>query len=173
MTLALGVYHYGLSYHLATEKLRADPTPDRRFPDAPIEFLAVHAVELYLKAMLMAEGDNEDELRDRYGHNLLKMAYQVASKSDGIGPDVISAVNFLWMNRRNIESRYLRAGAHKVLPSSHLCGLLRSLCITTHNRMFEIGAKPRPLPEFNELFGYLASRPQSPENSDDSGAGTN
>jgi hypothetical protein len=29
------------------------------------------------------------------------------------------------------------------------------------------------LPEFNELFGYLASRPQSPENSDDSGAGTN
>ena len=75
-TTSLGLVNYGESYLCAAEILLPytdQSKEDRLAFDDPVIFLALHAVELFLKGFLRAHGCTVDRLRKRFGHDLSKL----------------------------------------------------------------------------------------------------
>jgi hypothetical protein len=77
-TTALGLFNYARSYrvsadHLLLAKLKVP------HPHAPLTLLYYHAVELYLKAYLRAQGDTVAQLKS-VGHNVSKLSAEVQSR---------------------------------------------------------------------------------------------
>ncbi len=77
-TTALGLFNYAHSYWssaVALEQAKLGTT----HPDAPINYLYFHAMELYLKSYLRSQGLSVAELR-KIGHRIEKLAETAEAK---------------------------------------------------------------------------------------------
>jgi HEPN domain-containing protein len=68
----IGLYNCAVSYHAAARAL-AESEVRSWMPDMPVASLYFHAVELYLKALLLFKGISAKELKS-IGHNLKRLA---------------------------------------------------------------------------------------------------
>ena len=66
------MFNFGHSFYEAGRKLQSvDSQRNSTHPDSPVEFLYWHAIELFLKAFLLADGISVEALRRQpYGHNV-------------------------------------------------------------------------------------------------------
>jgi hypothetical protein len=66
-----GYHNFAASYHVAAD-LIAEQGLRATHPEAPASFLYYHAIELYIKSVLLLHGTPADELKD-VGHNFRKL----------------------------------------------------------------------------------------------------
>jgi hypothetical protein len=107
-TSAIGLFHYAESYRHAADRLHGSKAKSLAF-DAPIRFLYYHSVELYLKSCLRASGLSVDEIRNRYGHNFVKLknaADRLGVELDDEDGDVIRLVD----GTNYWKARYIETG---------------------------------------------------------------
>jgi hypothetical protein len=106
-TTGFGLFNFAHSYWrsaavLQTFKVKAT------HPHDPIWFLYCHAVELFLKAFLRAHGASVKELRNKYGHNIFRLA-EAAEKAGLHFDDEDREVTTL-MDQMGTTLRYIRKG---------------------------------------------------------------
>src|ERR1700741_5247012 len=107
-TTALGLYNFAESYRDAADRVRSSRAKRLLF-DAPIRFLYSHAIELYLKSCLRADGLTVQEIKDRYGHRFKELRKACARRVvelDDEDVDVISLIN----GSNYWRSRYIETG---------------------------------------------------------------
>lgn len=110
-TTPIGLFHYGDSYWMAAKALRASKVPTTH-PDAPIQFLHYHAVELYLKAWLRLHGATLKELK-MLSHDATRLAKRAAALGllfDDEDWEVIG----LMAGDVVMRSRYIKTGYFKI-----------------------------------------------------------
>lgn len=112
---AVAFFNYAHSYAQSAVTLEDYPT-DATHDDAPIYFLYFHATELYLKSYLVVHGWSLTDLRDKFGHKVVKLVGQ--AKTDGLVTIQEDEDVFLMMDQTDnvISSRYIRVGHHRRLP---------------------------------------------------------
>ena len=76
----VGLFHYAASYRAAADALGAVKF-SATHPDAPVSFLYVHALELYIKAYLRCAGQTADHVA-RYRHNLRRLRRHFEARAD-------------------------------------------------------------------------------------------
>jgi len=110
-TNAVGLYHYARSYRAAAEAL-SKQSLESTHPDAPVEFLFLHAIELYLKSYLRLAGLSVSQI---VSHNLPDLARRF-ELFGGFLMDEDKAVlaSVSWGNF--IEVRYIRTGFFSKAP---------------------------------------------------------
>lgn len=148
-TTPIGLFHYGDSYLMAAKALRTRKVRTTH-PDAPIQFLHYHAVELYLKAWLRLHGATLKELRT-LGHG----ATRLAKRAEALGlhfDDEDHEVISLMAGDVVIRSRYLKTGYFKIPHPDALdrtCkSFRRSIYEEMKKRKMSVRAKVvRPKPE--------------------------
>jgi len=160
--LEIGFFNYAHSYCIsgrALQKSRVEAT----HPDAVIRYLYYHAIELYLKAFLLSQGLNEENLRKKeFGHKIEKLAKE--AKNNGLNlSDTDQEIFEKIGNTDNIiSSRYIRLGAHELIAIEALYGI----CFHLHGEILEfayssVSGKRRPIletPNFEELKRLDISR---------------
>lgn len=90
-------------------------------------FLYFHAIELYLKAFLLAQGVTLGELKGKYVHSIRKLAEKAEEHRLDIMAQYKGAIELIDKTDNVISSRYLRVGAHTRLPFSVFDNFCRSL----------------------------------------------
>ncbi|WP_119418072.1 hypothetical protein [Desertibaculum subflavum] len=142
-TTAFGLFNFAHSYWQSAVALKkADVSATHS--DEPVTFLYCHAVELYLKAFLRAAGLSVKELRDKYGHNVVKLAD--AAREDGLEfQDEDSAVIELIAQMGPVTLRYLRTGYFRRPALEALNRTCRSFHESVARLLVEQGHKIRPL----------------------------
>lgn len=138
-TTEMGLFNFAHSYWRSAVALQ-EAHVKATHPDDPICFLYMHAVELYLKAFLRAQGVSVQDLRDKYGHRLRRLAE--AARSDGLQFDdedteVVGLIDDLDVT----TVRYIRTGAFK-RPALEA---LRRTCKSLHDSL-EAVLRERGLP---------------------------
>lgn len=124
-TTAVGLYHYGLSYIACADMLKASE-PAGMIHNAPIRFLYWHALELLMKAFLMADGLSVGDLRKR-GHDQKRLHKECIER--GLSLDKYPEAFFAFTDDNEpIEARYIVTGTRR-LPSldamSDVCGEIK------------------------------------------------
>jgi hypothetical protein len=110
-TTEVGLYHYARSYRAAADYL--DPGPSKvasTHPDAPRDFLYIHAIELYLKAFLRLNGSGVKFLKSQ-SHDIPSLGNLAAKKGLIFDTDTHRVITLL--SRDNVFGvRYIRTGAY-------------------------------------------------------------
>ena len=143
-------FHYAYAYWRAALDLqqaysRAAQDPQQRklragHKDAPLYFLYYHAVELYLKAFLLAHGFHPYELRTKYGHDVGKLSRTAAQLGLSFSP--ADAETFRFMSATALGHRYLVTGPSQRLREPALDEICRTLHVSVGN---ELRAKDYPV----------------------------
>ncbi len=82
-TTCIGLFNYAESYFRSARALDANK-PKVTHPDAPVNFLFYHAIELYLKAYLRLKGLTPRELASRkYGHSVAALSKRASELIHG------------------------------------------------------------------------------------------
>lgn len=130
-TTPIGLFNYAHSFWGAGRALLLSDWREREtHPDSPAEFLYWHAIELFLKSFLLADGMTLKELRGRdYGHDLtaltstaLKRGLQLTSKDQEV-------ISFMPTTADMIDLRYLKAGYRQVPEFFEI----EATCISLYN----------------------------------------
>ena len=79
-------------------------------PNAPICFLYYHAIELFLKAYLRAEGRSVRDLRTQYGHNAVKLRDEAKRHGLLFDDEDVAVMSYMSETDVVIETRFLRTG---------------------------------------------------------------
>lgn len=113
-TTALGLFNTARSYlesgvHLHAARLKVS------HPQAPINFLLCHAIELYFKAFLRAEHHSLGDLR-RLGHNIAKLAEVAKHERLELGEQAYETFSHVTDADVAMESRYIVTG-FKTVPA--------------------------------------------------------
>ena len=135
----LGIFNYAESYLAAANALgRAELSTTH--PDAPIQFLTNHAIELYLKAYLHAKGISEIDLsRNPFGHQLLNLIWE--AKKRGLCPkeETYSVVRVLDQMNTQMNSRYLKPRVYRPIREEALDRAVRDLRLTVGKSLKRMG----------------------------------
>jgi hypothetical protein len=112
---AIGTFNFADSYRQAGSALRtlewADSVSHAR---SPVEFLYWHAIELFLKAFLLACGMSETELRGRkYGHNLSNLVNEATNRGLALEADDSEVLSLMPTADDMIDLRYIKVGLRK------------------------------------------------------------
>ncbi len=109
---AIGMFNYGHSFFEAGQALLKTNTPRHStHPDGPVEFLHWHAIELFLKAFLLADGMSGEVLRKQpYGHDIQALSQEAITR--GLVPTDrdVAVMSFMPDGTAMIETRYLTTG---------------------------------------------------------------
>ena len=109
---AIGMFNYGHSFYEAGQKLLTTNTPQKStHPHGPVEFLHWHAIELFLKAFLLADGVSGEVLRKQpYGHDIQTLSREAIKR--GLLPTErdVAVLSFMPDAGAMIETRYLTTG---------------------------------------------------------------
>ena len=116
-TTPIGLYCFGVSY-LDTARAAQLARPTIRFND-PIEFLCAHGLELIFKAEV-SRNLTIDDVRKRYGHDLLKLRKALGSdflNKFPIDLALENVINYLAVGHSgpNWRNRYLVSGVRSAL----------------------------------------------------------
>jgi hypothetical protein len=124
-TTEVGLFHYAVSYNEAADFLATKNTRSIH-PEAPREFLYVHAIELYLKASLRNSGKTVKELRV-IGHSLAKLVEEFQRLGNRLTGDEIASISFISDSNANLQARYIRTGAYTKMTNDTLSDLADKL----------------------------------------------
>lgn len=112
---AIGTFNYAHSFWGAARALyEKEWETSETHPSSPMEFLYWHAIELFLKAFLQADGVNEDDLRLRYGHKVFVLANECVRRGLPLSKHAMEVISFMREQGDMIDLRYLRIGAKSV-----------------------------------------------------------
>lgn len=112
---AIGYFNYANSYAasaVALTKVKVNAT----HPDSPIRFLFHHAIELYLKAHLLAHGFDTKKLKFEFGHKVRKLADGACDHGLVLSAADIQVIDQMDQTDSVMSSRYVRFGIHQLLP---------------------------------------------------------
>lgn len=112
---AIGYFNYAHSYAasaVALTKVEVSAT----HPDAPIRFLFHHAIEVYLKAYLLAHGLDTKKLKFEFGHKVRKLADGARDHGLVLSAADIQVIDQMDQTDNVMSSRYVRFGIHQLLP---------------------------------------------------------
>ena len=123
---SIGLFNFAHSYASTAAKLQTVEVKVTHW-NAPIYFLYFHAVELYLKACLLAKGMPLETLEKVYGHKVRKLERRAEEYGLKIAVWHQPAISLMEKTDAVISSRYLRTGLHQRLPLSLFDELCRSL----------------------------------------------
>lgn len=129
-TTALALFNYAHSYAQSALTLENNQTEATHW-NAPVYFLYFHAIELYLKALLVSFGHDLDELRKTYGHRVRPLAELCQKQGLQLSLDAEQAIDLMADTDNVITSRYIRVGKHKRLPFS----VFYELCLSLHEQI--------------------------------------
>lgn len=137
-TTPVGLYHYGRSYRgAATTLVRSKLAKKVTHPDAPRDYLFIHAIELYLKAYLRNRGVTVAQLR-KLSHNFQSLA-QEYEKHDGFLMDEDKDVLALLTAANVLGARYIVTGAFTRATTKALARTAKSLHETVRDALRESG----------------------------------
>lgn len=124
---SIGLFNYAHSYSVSAIELQ-DSEVRVTHPDAPVYYLYYHAIELYLKSYLRANGVTVNDLSKKYSHRALKTAN--ATKNFGLifRSEDIALFDIMHKSDAVIETRYIVTGS-KQLPTFEA---LRDTCSYLH-----------------------------------------
>lgn len=109
-TTPLGLFNYARSYWrsaIALDEAKLKLT----HPDAPVLFLYVHAIELYLKSFLRLNGMTVQELRSRaLGHRVCCLAEKARSFGLPFDSDDEGVITLI-VGMDLLDLRYIKTGA--------------------------------------------------------------
>ena len=136
-TTAVGLYHYGHSYHeaaraLSQAKFRAT------HPDAPLTYLYFHAIELFLKAYLRANGHTVADLERRFGHNIERMRKRACELGFDFQDEDLEVLSYMEQTPIVMNSRYISTGYFQRPANEALERTATSLRFTTHESVSRI-----------------------------------
>ena len=131
-TTSLGLFNYANSYRVAAAFLSATadnihPQELSSHPEAPIRFLYIHAIELYLKSYVRSH-KNENQVKE-FGHNLKKLLKEC--KALELPQQCREDIIFLNSERKNLSYRYIETGFKRELTRD----AMHSICIELHNKV--------------------------------------
>ncbi|WP_336096943.1 hypothetical protein [Roseovarius sp. CH_XMU1461] len=132
-TTAVALFNYAHSYAQSAVTLEDNQTEATHW-NAPVYFLYFlyfHAIELYLKALLVSFGLDLDELRKTYGHRVRPLAELCQKQGLQLSLDAEQAIDLMSDTDNVITSRYIRVGKHKRLPFS----VYYELCLSLHEQI--------------------------------------
>jgi len=116
----IGTFNFAHSYLGAARALdRLDWRDLETHPDSPVAFLYWHAIELFLKAFLLADGMKIAELRQKkFGHNLIALRGEAIRRGLPLTDQINELLDFMPSTEAMIDLRYLRLGWH-TRPAFH------------------------------------------------------
>ena len=138
-----GFFHYAYAYWRAAQDLQQAYSRQQKtlsHKHAPLYFLYYNAVELYLKAFLLAHGFHPYELRTKYGHDVGKLSRTAAQLGLSFSP--ADAETFRFMSATALGHRYLVTGPSQRLREPALDEICRTLHVSVGN---ELRAKDYPV----------------------------
>lgn len=146
---AIGTFNYAHSFWGAGRALLSmDWEKSETHPDSPIEFLHWHAIELFLKAYLLADGLSEDELRRKpFGHNVQALATEAVKRGLQLTAKDRSLVSFMPNTDAMIELRYLKVGVKTVPVIEEIEATCKSLYRLVAEALRSHGIHVRYYPE--------------------------
>jgi HEPN domain-containing protein len=112
---AIGLFNYAHSYAQSAVTLQDNKT-DATHWNAPVYFLYFHAIELYLKAWLVAHGHDLEVLREKHGHRVKPLAKLARTHGLVLTEQSEAVIELMHRTDNVITSRYLRIGLHARLP---------------------------------------------------------
>ena len=125
-TNPIGLFNYANSYWRSALVLQNASILEITHPSAPIEFLLIHAAELFLKSYLRLT-HSVDELKN-IGHRLLDLhsrCTDIFSENDERYQDIVKMISF---HEINSMTRYIYTGARNNYPTiqqlNELCSFL-------------------------------------------------
>lgn len=133
-TSPIGLFNYAHSYAASAVTLAKVQPHDATHPEAPVDFLSFHAIELYLKAFLRAKGLTVRQVK-AVGHDLTGLRDKARDLglaiTDENGVIDLAAVSMM-------ERRYIRTG----FKQRHPHPLVFEVCRRLHR---EVGDELRGL----------------------------
>lgn len=132
----IALFNYAHSYAQSAVTLEEKQT-DATHWDAPIYFLYFHAIELYLKAFLVALGYDLDDLKKKHGHKVKPLAVMCQHQGVHFSLDAQEVIYLMTETDNVISSRYIRLGNHKRLPFSVYFEMCHSLHEQIGFRVYE------------------------------------
>jgi HEPN domain-containing protein len=123
---AIALFNYAHSYAQSAVTLEANQTEATHW-DAPVLFLYFHAIELYLKAFLVALGHDLDVLKKKHGHKVKPLAVMCQHQGVQLSLDAQEVIYLMTETDNVISSRYIRLGNHRQLPFSVYFEMCQSL----------------------------------------------
>jgi HEPN domain-containing protein len=124
-TNEVGLFNFGDAYLLCAKRLMESPPAHLRF-DAPIYFLLLQALELYLKSYLRQKGEDVEALKD-LGHDLQRICDKAVALGMHLSPKICDIFAFLDETDALIESRYLRTGFKRRIPIETLLPVVEEI----------------------------------------------
>ena len=122
-TSAIGLFNFAHSYAASAVQLSKCRPADTTHPEAVVDFLAFHAIELYLKAFLRAKGLTVAEVK-KLGHRLDKLRDKVCEL--GLAIEDQNGVIVL-ATHKMMERRYIRTGWTQQHPNELVLEVCRNL----------------------------------------------
>lgn len=113
--ITIGLFNYAHSYAQSAITLQENET-DATHWHAPVYFLYFHAIELYLKAWLVAYGHDLDVLRDKHGHRVKPLAKLARGHGLVLSEQTEAVIDLMHTTDNVLSARYIRLGMHTRLP---------------------------------------------------------
>ena len=120
---SLGWLHYAASYAISARALATNRV-EATHPDAPIQHLYRHALELYLKSFLLHTGIAPTELKQKYGHNTERLVDEAIERGLLVTDEQRAQIVFC---NDPIPDRYLKTGTRTELTKETLAALCSHL----------------------------------------------
>lgn len=136
-TTAVGLYHYGHSYHEAARAL-SKATFRATHPDAPLTYLYFHAIELFLKAYLRAHGHSVANLEKTFRHNIKRMRERATELGFDFQDEDMIVLEIMEQTPAVINSRYISTGFFYRPTNEALERTVTSLRFETHAGVTQI-----------------------------------
>ena len=132
----IALFNYAHSYAQSAVTLEENQT-DATHWNAPINFLYFHAIELYLKAMLVSLGHDLEALRKQYGHKVKPLAEMCQGEGLHLSPDAEDIIDLMADTDNVITSRYIRLGTHQRMPLDEYFKMCQSLHKQISHRVYD------------------------------------
>lgn len=136
-TTAVGLYHYGHSYHEAARAL-GHATLRTTHPDAPLAYLYFHAIELFLKAYLRGHHHTIDELERRFRHDFKRMRKRAVELGFDFRHEDLVVLAYMEQTPVVMNARYISTGYFQRPSNDALERTATSLRSTTHAAVSQI-----------------------------------
>ena len=139
----VGIFNFANSYRQSAMALRSVDVRSTH-PDEPILFLINHAMELYLKAFLHANGRSEEELAKKpFGHRLIALTEEAKLQGLTIEAETEAVLEALHIRDTQIRSRYFKARLNRPLIEDVVDRAVLDLHTNIGHALNQLGHKVR------------------------------
>lgn len=136
-TTAIGLYHYGRSYHDSARALDLAKVRTTH-PHAPVSYLYFHAIELFLKAYLRAYGHSVRALEKEFRHDIKRIRERASVLNFQFMDEDLIVLGYMERTDVVMKSRYIRTGCFESPTVESLertaSSLRETTCITVREK---------------------------------------